>query len=77
MDLLSNQGNNRLYELLKDGVDPLLAEFEIRLYRIKNQEDYDAFVDYRDKLLFRQDLTEHQREGIRKMSESLAMMNFK
>lgn len=66
-----------MFEFLQTDIDPVLAEFEIRLYKIKNQEDYDAFMDYRNKFLSRQDLTEYQREGIRKMSGSLSMMDFK
>ena len=66
-----------MLDFLENEVDPILAEFEIGLYKIRSQKDYDAFLDYRDKLLSRQDLTEHQLEGIRKMSGSLAMMDFK
>ncbi len=65
-----------MLEFLQNEVDPVLSEFEHKLYEINTQNDFDAFLEYQKELLSNPALTERQRQGIRRMSESLYMLGF-
>ena len=64
-----------MLEFLKNGIDPLLDEYETRLMSIKNQDDFNLFLDYRDEVLGG-DLTTVQRSAIQTMNGSLKMMGY-
>ncbi len=63
------------YALHKEEIDPLLDEYETRLMSIKNQDDFNLFLDYRDEVLGG-DLTTVQRNAIQTMNGSLKMMGY-